>query len=94
MGLFMSENSSYVAVIIVGFGNSSDIRDCLTALALSPLSPSFDIFICENGSEEDFEKLNNALVTADGPCNICPNRPEAIDLLFFGSLCRSRMFST
>ena len=70
----MSENSSYVAVIIVGFGNSSDIRDCLTALALSPLSPSFDIFICENGSEEDFEKLNNALVTADGPCNICPNR--------------------
>ena len=70
----MSENSSHVAVIIVGFGNSSDVRDCLTALALSPLSPSFDIFICENGSEEDFEKLNNARVTADGPCNIFPNR--------------------
>lgn len=63
----MSERRSHVAVIIVGFRNSRDICDCLTALARATPNPSFDIFICENGGNESFYALNDVLV-AQGIC--------------------------
>ena len=69
----MKENSSDVAVIIVGFHNSNDVRSCLIALAGATANPSFNVFICENGGKEAFEELNDTLVTAEGPCSDCPN---------------------
>ena len=67
----MNESSPKVAVLIVGYRNPEDVRNCLTALALATPKPSFDIFVCENGGQDAFEELNNALLDAQGPCDIC-----------------------
>ena len=68
----MSEASCHVAVIIVGFRNPEDICNCLNSLSVALPDPSFDIFICENGGREAFQELNDALISADGPCYVCP----------------------
>ncbi|MCA1467131.1 glycosyltransferase family 2 protein [Bradyrhizobium sp. IC3195] len=64
----MSEPIADVAVIIVGFRNCEDVRDCLWALSNSSPDPSFDIFICENGGTPSFVRLLNALLGEGGPC--------------------------
>lgn len=64
----ISEPIADVAVIIVGFRNCEDVRDCLRALSSSSPDPSFDIFICENGGSLSFERLLEALLSDAGPC--------------------------
>ena len=72
----MNGNSGQTAVVIVGFRNPQDILDCVNALALATPTPSFDIFICENGGKEAFEQLISILTTAEGPCVIYPENRE------------------
>lgn len=59
---------SEVAVLIVGYRNSQDIVDCLTALSRATASPAFDIFICENGGDDAYHRLVGALIGEEGPC--------------------------
>ena len=55
-------------VVIVGFRNASDIRDCLAALANCGDNPQFTVLICENGGSAAFSSLVSALIAPDGPC--------------------------
>ncbi|MCS3759021.1 glycosyltransferase family 2 protein [Bradyrhizobium centrosematis] len=59
---------SEVAVLIVGYRNSEDIVDCLTALSRATTSPGFDVFICENGGDDAYRRLLDALISEAGPC--------------------------
>ena len=59
------------AVVIVGFRNADDIVNCLIALSQSAASPCFDVFICENGGREAYERLIQRLLE-----NVCqPGEP-------------------
>ena len=55
-----------IAVLIVGFRNPEDIRNCLIALAHIERDPTFDVFICENGGREAYHELVEALTCL--PC--------------------------
>jgi GT2 family glycosyltransferase len=57
-----------VAILIVGFRNPTDIKDCLWSLSKATSEPAFDIFICENGGEHSFQQLIHELIAGDGPC--------------------------
>jgi N-acetylglucosaminyl-diphospho-decaprenol L-rhamnosyltransferase len=57
-----------VAVLIVGFRNPGDIKDCLGALSSASPDPTFDVFICENGGRQSFSLLLDALLGDGGPC--------------------------
>lgn len=50
----------HVAICIVGFRNPHDIGECLGALALSNHT-DFEVVICENGGDEAFAALVQAL---------------------------------
>jgi len=64
-----------IPIVVVGFRNSSDIVQCLSALAKARREPSFAIYICENGGQQAYEKLTAALTAAGGPC---PGVPVAL----------------
>ena len=57
-----------IPIVVVGFRNSSDIVQCLSALAKARREPSFAIYICENGGQQAYDKLTAALTAAGGPC--------------------------
>ena len=63
-----TSNFADVAVIIVGFRNPEDVRECLESLSSTTQEPTFDILICENGGVRSFEKLVAELVSPNGPC--------------------------
>lgn len=46
-----------VGVLIVGFRNPEDIRNCLVALSRTECKAAFDVFICENGGREAYRDL-------------------------------------
>ncbi len=66
-----------VAVIIIGYRNSQDIDDCITALSRALPEPEFDIFICENGGKEAYQKLIAHLGRPEGTCTLGPFDPSA-----------------
>jgi len=57
-----------VAILIVGFRNSADVKGCLTALSRASATPTFDVFICENGGTQAYQRLLDDLLDAHGPC--------------------------
>jgi N-acetylglucosaminyl-diphospho-decaprenol L-rhamnosyltransferase len=57
-----------VPVLIVAYGNASDIVGCLTALCHVRGKPGFEIFICENGGPQAYAELLAALTAENGPC--------------------------
>ena len=57
-----------VAVLIVGYHNPGDIARCISALSNLVAPPDFDVFICENGGRESYERLISHLV--EGPCGL------------------------
>jgi N-acetylglucosaminyl-diphospho-decaprenol L-rhamnosyltransferase len=57
-----------VAVLIVGFRNPADIRDCLAAISDAAVEPKFDVFICENGGLRWYQELIQELLNPKGPC--------------------------
>ena len=66
------------AVIIVGYKNSGDVRDCVSALATATAEPDFDILVCENGGVEAFRELFVELTSSNGPCSPLPENGEAL----------------
>jgi len=54
-----------VVVAIVGFRNADDIRACLRSLALLVDTPSFDVFIAENGGPAAMDALVAMLDAGD-----------------------------
>jgi N-acetylglucosaminyl-diphospho-decaprenol L-rhamnosyltransferase len=56
--------SDRVAVIIVGFRNADDVRQCIIALARST-AQNFDIFVCENGGSSHFRDLSESFSRND-----------------------------
>jgi N-acetylglucosaminyl-diphospho-decaprenol L-rhamnosyltransferase len=50
-----------VAVIVVGYRNPADFVACLHALAEAVPTPSFDVFIAENGGPQAVEELLHVL---------------------------------
>jgi len=67
-----------VVVIIVGFHNSADIVGCLRSLSKASASPSFDIFIAENGGDEGWNALLAALAAETSPCQLLPELDPSI----------------
>ena len=63
----MLDRTAEVAILIVGFRNSADIRGCLDALSRTSVEPNFDIFICENGGAPSYKQLIQDLAEK-GPC--------------------------
>jgi N-acetylglucosaminyl-diphospho-decaprenol L-rhamnosyltransferase len=57
-----------VAVLIVGFRNPQDVQICLSALSQASEQPGFDVFVCENGGVDAFNRLCNAVLDPSGPC--------------------------
>lgn len=57
------------AILIVGFRNPQDVHACLTALSHLAPEPGFDVFVCENGGIESFNKLLDSLTDPLGPCD-------------------------
>ncbi len=57
-----------VPIVIVGFGHSEDIVECLTAVGAQRNCPKFEVFICENGGAAAFDALEKALSEKGGPC--------------------------
>ncbi|MEZ2202380.1 glycosyltransferase family 2 protein [Bradyrhizobium japonicum] len=62
------ESMADVAILIVGFRNAEDIRDCLVALSGATGHPEFNVFICENGGRSAFHRLVERLCDTEGPC--------------------------
>jgi N-acetylglucosaminyl-diphospho-decaprenol L-rhamnosyltransferase len=58
-----------VPIVIVGYRNPDDIRQCLDALTHVRGSPTFAVLICENGGPAAFESLLAAVSGPDGPCH-------------------------
>jgi hypothetical protein len=59
---------SEVPIIIVGFGHSEDILECLSGIGTQRRCPKFEVFICENGGPTAFDALEKALSEESGPC--------------------------
>ena len=57
-----------IPVLIVAYGNASDVVACLNALSHVRSQPGIEIFICENGGPPAFGKLITALTAPNGPC--------------------------
>lgn len=64
----IADRTADVAILIVGFRNSTDIGGCLAALSYAAVEPNFDVFICENGGERSYQQLIRDLVHDQGPC--------------------------
>ena len=81
-----------VAVLIVGYRNTSDVTACLAALSHAAAQPDFDVFICENGGVSWYRRLLQELVNAHGPCQ--PTDKSAVCATDNGScfieICRLR----
>jgi N-acetylglucosaminyl-diphospho-decaprenol L-rhamnosyltransferase len=61
-------NGARVLIVIVGFRNSEDVRQCLDALLKANANPSFEVVICENGGSEAYDLLIKTLTARGGPC--------------------------
>jgi len=78
-----------VCVLIVGYDNPDDVFRCLTALSRAAASPSFHIFICENGGRDAYQRLIRRLVddsaccieSADAGCEPAPSPFLAVSRL-------------
>ncbi len=56
----MACSNGRVAVLIVGFRNAGDVRECVSALGrCSP--QNFDVFLCENGGAAAFQEVCDEL---------------------------------
>jgi N-acetylglucosaminyl-diphospho-decaprenol L-rhamnosyltransferase len=76
----IADSTAQVAVLIVGFRNSADIRGCLAALSGAGIDPNFDVFICENGGEDAYRRLIHELVEGRGPCLAVEQRGKSCEL--------------
>jgi N-acetylglucosaminyl-diphospho-decaprenol L-rhamnosyltransferase len=67
-----------VAVIIVGFHNEADVIGCLQSLSVANASPSFDVFIAENGGDDAWQALHRALAAESSLCQALSEPDQTI----------------
>jgi N-acetylglucosaminyl-diphospho-decaprenol L-rhamnosyltransferase len=72
-----THNRAKLAVLIVSYGNPTDVDRCLNALARSSWT-DFEVFVCENAGQEAFTQLRALLIRRDGPLEHDASR-DAID---------------
>jgi N-acetylglucosaminyl-diphospho-decaprenol L-rhamnosyltransferase len=68
-----------VVVLIVGFRNAGDIRNCVRALAETAGAPGFEVFIAENGGPAAMDELIRALSGDGNPCRLAADDAVATD---------------
>jgi N-acetylglucosaminyl-diphospho-decaprenol L-rhamnosyltransferase len=66
--LVITERIADVGVLIVGFRNPADLTACLAALSDAAIEPNFDVFICENGGVDSYQRVLQELLAPQGPC--------------------------
>lgn len=73
----MSATFPRSAVIIIGFNNPKDIRECVSALCRATPESDFDVLVCENGGPEAYQELFAELTSSTGPCSTL-SKPELL----------------
>jgi GT2 family glycosyltransferase len=58
-----------VPILIVTFRNVPDVLACIAAIGRMLPDPHREVFVCENGGPDAFDRLVCALIAADGPCD-------------------------
>lgn len=74
----MTVNCTKLAVLIVSYRNPGDVDRCLKSLALSNWK-DFEVFVCENGGREAFERLQAAVVGPGRPSQQIPGNADVLD---------------
>ena len=62
----LTQDCAKLAVLIVSYGNPTDVDRCLNSLARSSWT-DFEVFICENAGQEAFTRLRTLLTEQNGP---------------------------
>src|SRR5262245_15412236 len=57
-----------VVVVVVGFRNAAEVADCVRALVNARPTPTFEVFIAENGGPAAMDALINVLTGKSSPC--------------------------
>jgi N-acetylglucosaminyl-diphospho-decaprenol L-rhamnosyltransferase len=67
-----------LVVLVVSFGNPSDVERCLISLARSSWT-DFEIFVCENAGQDAFVGLRTMLARRGGPLEEVGDNREPLD---------------
>jgi N-acetylglucosaminyl-diphospho-decaprenol L-rhamnosyltransferase len=62
-----------LVVVIVAYGNPTDVDRCLRSLARSNWT-DFEVFVCENAGREAYTRLQTFLTRKDGPLQLNASR--------------------
>lgn len=74
----MTVDRAKLAVLIVSYRNPGDVDRCLKSLAQSNWK-EFEVFVCENGGREAFDRLQAVVVGASGALQQIPGHMDALD---------------
>ena len=86
----MPDVLSGVPILIVTYGNVSDVETCLHAIRRLNIAPPPEVFICENGGQDAFARLLAALMGHAGPCEADP-LPSGLSGARFSRVAQLRM---
>ena len=62
----LTKHCAKLIVLIVSYGNPTDVDRCLNSLARSSWT-DFEVFVCENAGQQAFTQLQTFLTRGDGP---------------------------
>ena len=74
----MLPNREKLAVLIVSYGNPSDVARCLNSLGQSTWT-QFEVFVCENAGNESFRQLEDLLTGEEGVLQRVGGSQDSID---------------
>ncbi len=76
--LTIARHCAKLLIIIVAYGNPSDVERCLNSLARSNWT-DFAVFICENAGQEAFTLLRTLLTRQNGPLEQINDSSDTLD---------------
>ncbi|WP_425908318.1 glycosyltransferase family 2 protein [Nitrobacter sp. TKz-YC02] len=74
----MTVDRAKLAVLIVAYRNPGDVDRCLKSLAQSSWK-DFEVFVCENGGREVFERLQTVVAGSGGALHQIADNADALD---------------
>ena len=74
----IARHCAKLIVLIVSYGNPTDVERCLNSLARSSWT-DFEVFVCENAGKDAFTRLRRLLVRQNGPLAQVGDISEPID---------------
>jgi N-acetylglucosaminyl-diphospho-decaprenol L-rhamnosyltransferase len=74
----MRSDRAKLAILVVSYCNPEDVGRCLKSLALSDWK-DFEVFICENGGGDAFERLLKAIAGPDRPLQQIQGGSDILD---------------